>query len=192
MSLDLLDWRRRVAEIYRAARADGAGGDAWLRWRSAREELFGSHPQSPLRSGGALGWFPYDPAWRLEAHVEPADDEWWRATEGDFRRIGTAVFVAPGASEPAGLALWWLESYAGGLFVPFRDETASAGTYGGGRYLVDTAKGADLGGTRQRLVLDFNYAYNPSCAYDPRWPCPLAPAANRLRFPVPVGERIPT
>ena len=53
-------------------------------------------------------------------------------------------------------------------------------------------KGADLGGEGDRLILDFNYAYNPSCAYDPRWSCPLAPAANWLQVPIRAGERYTT
>jgi uncharacterized protein (DUF1684 family) len=89
------------------------------------------------------------------------------------------------------LAVYWLEGYGGGLFLPFRDALAGRETYGGGRYLLDTVKGADLGtGDDGRLVLDFNYAYNPSCAYDPRWSCPLAPSENRMRIAVEAGERM--
>ena len=67
------------------------------------------------------------------------------------------------------------------------------GTYGGGRYLVDTIKGADLGSDAAggTIVLDFNFAYNPSCAYDPAWACPLATRGNVLPAPVPVGEQQP-
>ncbi len=78
--------------------------------------------------------------------------------------------------------------YGGGLFLPFADATNRRSTYGGGRYLLDTVKGADLGSAGSRLILDFNLAYSPSCAYNPRWVCPLAPAGNRLDFPVPAGE----
>jgi len=88
------------------------------------------------------------------------------------------------------LELYWLEGYGGGLFLPFSDTTSGDGTYGGGRYLLDTVKGADLGIENGRLVLDFNFAYNPSCAYDPKWVCPLAPAQNRLPIPVRAGERL--
>jgi uncharacterized protein len=192
VSLELLEWRRRVADLYAAARAAGPGVDGWTRWRAGREKLFVSHPQSPLAAGAALAWFPFDATWRLEADVEPAVADRWRTAEGDFHRIGTAVFSPPGASEPARLAVWWLEAYAGGLFVPFRDATADSLTYGGGRYLLDSAKGADLGSAGDRLVLDFNYAYNPSCAYDARWPCPLAPEANRLALEVRAGEQLPS
>jgi uncharacterized protein (DUF1684 family) len=81
-----------------------------------------------------------------------------------------------------------MSGYAGGIFVPFRDPTSGSATYGAGRYLLDTVKGADLGGTESTLVLDFNFAYNPSCAYDARWAWPLAPPGNRLALAVRVGE----
>ena len=67
--------------------------------------------------------------------------------------------------------------------------TSGRSTYGAGRYLLDTVKGADLGIDGPRLVLDFNFAYNPSCAYDPRFVCPLAPPPNRLAVPIEAGER---
>ncbi|HET6230785.1 MAG TPA: DUF1684 domain-containing protein, partial [Longimicrobiaceae bacterium] len=75
--------------------------------------------------------------------------------------------------------------------LPFADATSGVDTYGGGRYLYDTIKGADLGAHERTIVLDFNFAYNPSCAYDERWSCPLAPAENRLGFEVRAGERVP-
>ena len=104
-----------------------------------------------------------------------------------FVRFGVARFPLGGAQ--CELELYWLEAYGGGLFVPFADATSGAETYGAGRYLLDTVKGADLGGEDGRLVLDFNLAYNPSCSYDPRWACPLAPPANRLAVPVRAGEQ---
>lgn len=107
-----------------------------------------------------------------------------------FRRIG---FVsAPFPDGERRLALYWMEGYAGGLFLPFRDATNGAETYGAGRYLLDTAKSADLGGdpARRTLICDFNFAYQPSCAFDPRWACPLAPPENRLDVPVRAGERM--
>ncbi len=90
------------------------------------------------------------------------------------------------------LTLFWLPEYAGGLFLPFRDATNGRETYGGGRYLLDTAKGADLGGDprRQTVVVDFNFAYQPSCAFDPRWSCPLSPLENRLDIEIAAGERL--
>jgi uncharacterized protein (DUF1684 family) len=94
-------------------------------------------------------------------------------------------------ADPSSLELYWLEGYGGGVFLSFRDATAGRETYGAGRYLLDTVKGSDLGTSDRRLVLDFNFAYNPSCAYDPRWACPLAPPANRLAIPIRAGERAP-
>jgi uncharacterized protein (DUF1684 family) len=89
------------------------------------------------------------------------------------------------------LQVLWIDVYGGGVFLPVRDATAGEETYGAGRYLLDTVKGADLGGDADELVVDFNYAYHPSCTYDPRWSCPLAPLANRLSVPVRAGERLP-
>jgi uncharacterized protein (DUF1684 family) len=88
------------------------------------------------------------------------------------------------------LDVWWLASYGGGVFAPVKDALAGVATYGGGRYLLDTAKGADLGGDAREgiLVVDFNFAYNPSCAYDPAWQCPLAPPGNTLATAVHAGE----
>jgi hypothetical protein len=114
------------------------------------------------------------------------------ATSGDepysFTRFATARFELAG--RPAELELYWLEGYGGGVFCPFADATSGAETYGAGRYLLDTVKGADLGERGGRVVLDFNFAYNPSCSYDPAWVCPLAPPANRLGFEVRAGERV--
>jgi uncharacterized protein (DUF1684 family) len=104
-----------------------------------------------------------------------------------FTRCGVAIFELDG--EALTLELYWLDEYAGGLFVPFRDLSSGDTTYGAGRYLLDTVKGADLGMDGDRLVLDFNFAYNPSCSYDPGWVCPLAPPANRLTILVEAGER---
>jgi uncharacterized protein (DUF1684 family) len=110
-------------------------------------------------------------------------------TGAHFRRIGRVLLQGPLAG--ASLGVYWIDAYGGGIFLPFRDATAGRQTYGPGRYLLDTIKGADLGGDAERgtLLLDFNMAYPPSCAYDPRWACPLAPADTVLAFPVPAGER---
>ena len=105
-----------------------------------------------------------------------------------FDRIGSVAFAVDGTE--VRLAVYWLNEYSGGIFIPFRDGTSGAETYGGGRYLWDSAKGADLGSSGDELVLDFNYAYHPSCVYDPRWSCPLAPQENWLSVPIPAGERL--
>jgi len=105
------------------------------------------------------------------------------------------TLVRLGAVEtPVGaLDVHWIDVYGGGLFLPFADATNGRGTYGGGRYLLDTVKGADLGGDARsgELVVDLNFAYNPSCAYDPAWACPLAPPGNTLAAPVRGGELYP-
>ncbi len=107
-----------------------------------------------------------------------------------FRRFG---FVeVPFAEGPKRLGVYWMAGYAGGIFLPFRDATSGAETYVAGRYLLDSAKSADLGGDAAAgsLILDFNFAFQPSCAFDPKWACPLAPPENRLDLPVRAGERL--
>jgi len=106
--------------------------------------------------------------------------------------VGRMHFVVEG--EAVSLSIYWLEVYGGGLFLPFRDATCPVESYGGGRYLFDTIKGSDFltaPGERDksRIILDFNYAYNPSCAYNDRWICPLAPIENRLVVPIRAGEK---
>ena len=105
-----------------------------------------------------------------------------------FVRIGWVDFAVGGVEQR--LAVYWLNEYAGGIFIPFRDATSGNETYGGGRYLWDSAKGADLGSAGDELVLDFNYAYHPSCVYDARWSCPLAPQENWLSIAIEAGERL--
>lgn len=196
--LDLLDWKRRVFDLYREIRADADPEGACARWRAVRDELFRTHPQSPLapearESFGGLAYFAYDPAWRVYAEVEPADSApaVLGGSDGSpfgAARVATASFTH--ARSAYSVSLYWLDGYAGGLILPFRDGTSGRETYGAGRYLLDTVKGADLGARDGRLVLDFNFAYHPSCVYDPRWSCPLAPPANRLAAPVRAGERL--
>lgn len=197
-AFSLSDFRRRVAANYLRARERGGGDEAWMAWRLERDEIFSTHPQSPVPEGRradfvGMGFFPYDPTWRLEAVIEPivADaGETPSAPDARFRRVGTAVAERDGMA--IRLPLLWLESYGGGLFLPFRDATNGGETYGGGRYLLDQAKGADLGVTADdRLVLDFNYAYHPSCAHDPRWTCPLAPPDAVVHVAVRAGELLP-
>jgi uncharacterized protein (DUF1684 family) len=195
--LDLLDWKRRVAAIYAAVRVCADPLEAWSTWRVGRDELFASHPQSPLPPAAraaftGLDYFPYDPAARLTAEVvgvEPREVVIGGSGEERFAAdwFAEARFVLAGAE--ASLALFWLAGYAGGLFAAFADATNRRESYGGGRYLLDTVKGSELGLVDGRLLLDFNFAYNPSCCYDPRWSCPLAPPSNRLAAAVRAGER---
>jgi uncharacterized protein (DUF1684 family) len=106
-----------------------------------------------------------------------------------YERIEEAIDYVNRHDRP--LALYWFEGYGGGLWLPFSDASCGTETYGGGRYLSDTIKGADLGISGSEILLDFNFAYNPSCAYDDRWSCPLSPSENRLPFAVNAGERMP-
>jgi uncharacterized protein (DUF1684 family) len=195
--LSLAEWRRTVAELYAEVRRFADPANAHEHWRAGRDRLFREHAQSPLppddpMRGGGLPCWPYDPAARFSVEVVPVSEAKSYSIvtgEGELTRIRQIGWVE--LPEPVGerLAVWWLEQYGGGIFVPFRDATAGTATYGAGRYLLDTAKGADLGLDRGRLVLDFNFAYHPSCRYDARWQCPLAPPENRLRASVEAGER---
>ena len=196
-TLELLDWKRRVFALYADVRASGDSEAAWRQWRETRDELFRTHPQSPLPESGRaaftqLDYFDYDPAFRVDASLRDLDAPPLPidASGGGtltFRPFATASFELAG--EPLALELYWLDAYGGGVFLPFRDATSGRETYGGGRYILDTVKGADLGGGKDSLVLDFNFAYNPSCSYDPGWVCPLPPPANRLPLRIAAGER---
>ena len=193
--LSLLDWKRRIFELYAEVRADGDPRRAWQHWRDTRDDLFANHPQSPLTpeqrtSFAGLPYFDYDPALRVLADTEPAERVQREiATSGEhpysFTRFACAAF------DERALDLYWLDGYGGGVYLCFADATSGTETYGAGRYLLDPVKGSDLGTDGGKLVLDFNFAYNPSCSYDPRWVCPLAPPGNRLAAPVRGGERYP-
>ncbi len=194
--LDLWDYRRRVAEIYRAVRESAPSRLVWASWTRERDELFATHPQSPIEHRAmfaGLPYFPYDPAWRVIGRYTPVRDE---SILLDDSSNGTAQFFKAGLVEfevmgrHASLEVLWLDAYGGGVFLPFRDASNGNTTYEGGRYLLDTVKGADLGHDRESIVLDFNYAYHPSCVHSYRWSCPLAPPANTLDFPVEAGERL--
>jgi uncharacterized protein (DUF1684 family) len=199
--LELLDWKRRIFELYAAIRQAADPQVAWERWRAVRDELIGRHPQSPIPAHkrprfSTLPYFPYQPSARVLGEVVDQEPEHYDiATSGEdegsygFTRFALVRFELAG--EQLELEVYWLDGYGGGLFLPFRDGTSGHDTYGAGRYLFDTVKGADLGMEGDHLVLDFNFAYNPSCAYDPRWVCPLAPFPNRLQTPIPAGERYP-
>jgi uncharacterized protein (DUF1684 family) len=202
----LADWRRQVAALYAEVRqmADTDPVLALSHWRTVRERLYREHPQSPVpveaRPSFRALHFEHDPRLRFEVVVEPAPPPAPGAlalelpNSGDdvlsFSRVGRVT--VPFDDRPRTLSLFWMGGYAGGLFLPFRDATNAHETYGAGRYLVDGAKSADLGGdpARGTLILDFNFAFQPSCAFDPRWACPLAPPENRLDLPVRAGERI--
>lgn len=197
-ALQLADWRRATFLLYARAREQADPAAAHALWRAGRDALMSSHPQSalpegdPLRVTGVPYW-PYDPALRfavpVESAAEPKRLEIDTGPDGVTRLelLGWVTIPAPVGRR---LALWWLDQYGGGLFLPVRDATAGGTSYGGGRYLLDTAKGADLGSDGQRIVIDFNFMYHPSCRYDPRWVCPLAPPENTIDVPINAGERL--
>ena len=222
-TLELADWRRRIADLYAAVRilAVTDVDSALELWRATRERLFREHPQSPVpadqRAAFRARHFPADKSLRFEVvvtAVEGRTDASPAATVGglaglgqlgsaiamdlpvsaggtmSFSRIGHVAI--PFAEGTRTLGVYWMAGYAGGIFLPFRDGTSGTETYVAGRYLIDSAKSADLGGDPERgtLVLDFNFAFQPSCAFDPKWACPLAPPENRLDIPIRAGERL--
>jgi uncharacterized protein (DUF1684 family) len=197
--LALADWRRAMAEMYFAVRNAPKAGQlfAWQDWRARRNNLFKHHQQSPLEEKQkvnfqALPYFDFEPDWRVLGNLKGVTNrETYRVSlgeDGQFRFTRVARIQFPVKNTIAELSLYWIEGYGGGLFLPFRDATNGITTFGGGRYLFDTIKGADLGTKDDTIVLDFNYAYNPSCAYHPRWVCPSSPPENKLPFAVTAGE----
>jgi uncharacterized protein (DUF1684 family) len=200
----LASWRREVAELYSNMRniAQRDPQLASAQFRAGRDSLIRHHVESPftadvLANFGGVDYFPYDPSWRLTGKID-RDVERYRVEidlvdDGVLRctRAGIVRFRFGGID--LSLSVFWMEGYGGGLWLPFGDATNNTETYGGGRYLYDSIKGADLGAGADRasdtMLLDFNFAYNPSCAYDPRWSCPLAPPENKLSLPVRAGER---
>jgi len=197
-ALELADWRQATAALYACVREQADPAVAHALWRDGRDKLMRTHPQSPLaeadpmRASGVPYW-PYDPALRWQLPVEPASRpqrlEIDTGADGVTRleQVGWVTLPAPVGRR---LALWWLDQYGGGLFLPVRDATAGAFSYGGGRYLLDSVKGADLGLAGSALVIDLNFLYHPSCRYDDRWVCPLAPKDNFIDIPVRAGERL--
>jgi len=198
---ELWDWRRRVASLYATIRELEHPKVAWELWRATRDELFRDHPQSPLDPESrnrvqGLPVFDYDPGLRLAAELEPASEGAPVAMsgghDGEVRMLPFARTRGLETRLGGELTLYWLGGYGGGVFLPFQDATCRAETFGGGRYLLDTVKGADLGHAPDgRLILDFNFAYNPSCAYSDRWVCPLSPPENQLPGTVRAGEKAP-
>jgi uncharacterized protein (DUF1684 family) len=209
-------YRERDA-AQRAGEADEAVWRRWRAGRDALFAAHPQSALDAVarRDFSGLRYFPYNPTLRIEARLAPAREDATSTLPGSaamqaaeashtstlFRRAGQLSFTLDGA--PARLIVYWIDVYGGGLFLPFRDATSGSETYGGGRYLCDTIKGSaflrldadtpddgdqTLGYAGGRILLDFNYAYNPSCAYDTRWACPLAPAENRLPVAIRAGE----
>ena len=199
-ALDLLDWKRQVFLLYEQVRASPDPRSAWEHWIATRDRLYCEHPQSPVPAAQraefpGCSYFDYDPQARVLGQVGPGEPARENVVSSvgaaafPFTRIGIVRFTV--GEDEQSLPLLWNEGYGGGLFVSFQDETSGRESYPAARYLLDTVKGSDLGTRDGLLVLDFNFAYNPSCAYDSSWACPLAPRESRLSIAVRAGERTP-
>ncbi|MFI5271885.1 MAG: DUF1684 domain-containing protein [Ktedonobacterales bacterium] len=217
--LDLYDYRERTARLYREREAAQQRGRApattLALFRAAKDALFRAHPQSALpRDARAefagLRYFAYAPDLVIQATLTPLPPEHQTEVAAPssgphampLRRAASVRFSLDGTQRE--LTVFWIDVYGGGLFLPFRDATSAHETYGAGRYLFDTVKGSSftrlgtppddgdrtiMGYPGGVVLLDFNYAYNPSCCYDTRWACPLAPRENWLDAPIRAGER---
>jgi len=197
--LDLLDYRRTVSDLYATVRDHNADETIHQTWVATRDDLFANHSQSALDEEQkakfmGLHYYDYDPAYDVLGdfnpdvepkvfHVDVGDDG-----TVDYKRVGEVTFTLPTGT--GRLSVFWITGYGGGIFIPFGDATNKQTTYGAGRYLYDTIKGADLGLRDGKLVMNFNYAYNPSCSYNYRWVCPLAQPESKVDFAIPVGEKM--
>lgn len=198
LAAQIADWRLQTFELYAQVRdmAQEDPATAHAHWLQRRNEMFAQHPASALSVAAksrfsALPVGSYDPDYRFAVVLnqvgvgEQLSVQTGTDGEVHYERLGTAELAGLGS-----LAVWRHGGYGGGIFLPFRDDSSGllGGSYGGGRYLLDTIKGAHLGSFERSWIIDFNFAYNPSCAYDETWACPLPWPANRLSALVPVGE----
>jgi uncharacterized protein (DUF1684 family) len=198
VELELVEWRRAISRLYADVRDEQSPAAAHALWRAGRDRLFRDHPQSPLPEGdrlrdAGLPYWPYDSGLRFELPLisiaSPARISLATGNDGvtTLRSVGYVQLPPPLASR---VDVWWLEQYGGGLFLPLRDGTAGETSYGGGRYLLDTAKGADLGSTGSNLIIDLNFLYHPSCRYNHVWQCPLPPQENTITVGIRAGEKL--
>jgi uncharacterized protein (DUF1684 family) len=194
----IADYRQQVFDIYARVRETALDPKTrWDRFRAEQDHLFKKHPQTALSAQQvseftSLPYFPYNPDYRFTLPIEPLKDQ--EEVRINLQDDGPTLLLPFAqvsfylAGKPFCLTLYWIQAYGGGIFLPFKDATNGNETYSGGRYLLDTLKGADLGREGDRLVVDFNFAYNPSCAYNSRWHCPLPPPDNQLSVPIAAGE----
>jgi uncharacterized protein (DUF1684 family) len=160
-------------------------------FRAEKDRFFKTHAQSPLtreqkRTFSGLVYFPENPALRLELSLERFEHPQqvrMETTTGDIQtylRLGKVRFEVDG--QPAELTVYGDEE--NGYFLPFVDSLVGRETYPAGRYLEPEEL------PNGKLAIDFNLAYNPYCAYNDRWSCPITPAENRLKVPIRAGEKI--
>lgn len=165
--------------------------DSLAEFRLQKDEFFKHDPHSPLtreqkQKFTGLAYFPENPALRLEVEVEPFDAQEtieMQTTSGEvqvYRRYGRFRFQVEG--QEAALTIYSNEY---GYFLPFVDSLASRETYPAGRYLEPEPL------PNGKFLVDFNLAYNPYCAYNEHWSCPLTPFENRLKVPIRAGEKLP-
>ncbi|MGA2504097.1 MAG: DUF1684 domain-containing protein [Anaerolineales bacterium] len=159
-------------------------------FRAEKDEFFAKHLQSPLTHAQkhefkGLKYYPENPGLRLEIPVEvfPTQENVSIQTTGDepqlYKRYGRLKFEVEG--QGAELTVY---SNQDGFFLPFVDSLAGKETYPAGRYIeVEQLKNG-------KFLVDFNLAYNPYCAYNDAWSCPLTPAENRLKVAIRAGEKI--
>lgn len=158
-------------------------------FRKEKDEFFGHHPQSPLtheqkHAFKGLHYFSENPSLKFEVVVDefPTKEKITIQTStGDaltYDRFGRFQFIVDG--EAAELSVY---SSGKEFFLPFTDALAGKETYGAGRYLEPHPLG------KGKFLIDFNYAYNPYCAYNENWSCPITPAENRLKIAIRAGEQ---
>ena len=159
--------------------------------RRAKDRFFGEDPHSPLtieqrREFQGLAYYDEDPALRLQLTPEPFDQpeliEMQTSTGESATYLRWAKVRFEVGGQAAELTLYRSPG-SDAIFLPFQDANAGGETYGAGRYLdVDLEEDGTV-------LLDFNEAYNPYCAYNDMWSCPLPPAENRLRVAIRAGEK---
>ena len=159
-------------------------------FRAEKNEFYASHPQSPLtreqkQGFTGLNYFPEEASLRLEVKVDefPVKDSFAMQTStGDvqhYEKFGRFRFAVDGIE--AELTIYQNQH---GYFLPFVDSLAGSETYPAGRYVEPEPL---IGG---RFLVDFNVAYNPYCAYNEMWSCPITPAENRLKVAIRAGEKL--
>ena len=190
---------KKTNDIYSLVRILNDPHEAWNFWHTARTDMFKNHPMTPVppdrkNAFSEIELFDYNPKFRIAVDLKPSNS---KNLKYDLGEDGTTEVkshaITNGLAKHLGseLEVYWIGGYGGGLFIPFKDKTSGVETYGGGRYLIDAIKGSDLGlDIEGRLILDFNFAYNPSCSMSDAYVCPLAPPGNTLPSAIRAGEKM--
>jgi hypothetical protein len=160
------------------------------RFRKDKDEFYKNDQHSPLTHEqkhvfAGLNYFPENPDLKLEVTVEEFPEKQtiiMQTSTGsiqEYQRFGRFHFSVDG--QQAALTIYENDHE---YFLPFADALAGKETYGAGRYLEPNRV------HNGKFLIDFNYAYNPYCAYNPRWSCPIPPAENRIKVPIRAGEKL--